>query len=142
MRYSYKFSDAIHLLAYLVVYHDGDRSSKAIANSIEANPSAVRKLMADRRQAGLLVTQAGRAQPTLAKAAKTITLLDIYRALQMDHDLLHVDPATNLQCPVGGAIQPVLGGFYQEIQVAAYKRMQAITLADVVQQIKQYNQAK
>lgn len=142
MRYSYKFSDAIHLLAYLVVYHDGDRSSKAIANSIEANPSAVRKLMADLRQADLLVTQAGRAQLTLAKAAKTITLLDIYRALQMDHDLLHVDPATNLQCPVGGAIQPVLGGFYQEIQVAAYKRMQAITLADVVQQIKQYNQAK
>ena len=82
MRYSYKFSDAIHLLAYLVVYRDGDRSSKAIANSIEANPSAVRKLMADLRQAGLLVTQTGRAQPTLAKDPATISLLDIYQALQ------------------------------------------------------------
>lgn len=142
MRYSYKFSDAIHLLAYLVVYHDGDRSSKAIANSIEANPSAVRKLMADLRQAGLLVTKAGRAQPTLAKPAGTITLLDIYQALQMDHDLLHVDPATNPQCLVGGAIQPVLGNFYQEIQAAADQRMRAITLADVVQQIKQYQQSK
>ena len=142
MRYSYKFSDASHLLAYLVVYRDGDRSSKAIANSIEANPSAVRKLMADLRQAGLLVTQTGRAQPTLAKDPATISLLDIYQALQMDHALLHVDPATNQQGQVGGAIQPVLTDYYQEIQAAAFQRMQAITLADVVHKIQQYNQVK
>lgn len=142
MRYSYKFSDAIHLLAYLVVYHDGDRSSKAIANSIEANPSVVRKLMADLRQAGLLVTQVGRAQPTLAKEPTQINLLDVYQALRMDHHLLHVDPATNRRCPVGGAIQPVLTDYYQEIQEAAFKRMRAITLADVVRRIHQYNQTK
>lgn len=142
MRYSYKFSDAIHLLAYLVINRNGDRSSKAIANSIEANPSAIRKLMADLRQAGLLVTQPGRPEPTLARQPKTITLLEIYRAIQMDHDLLHVDPATTPQCQVGKAIQPVLSTYYQEIQAAAFQRMRAITLADVVQQIKQYNHTK
>ena len=34
MKYSYKLSDAIHLLSYLDIYKDGDLSSKAIANSI------------------------------------------------------------------------------------------------------------
>lgn len=98
--------------------------------------------MADLRQAGLLVTQTGRAQPALAKDPATISLLDIYQALQMDHALLHVDPATNQQGQVGGAIQPVLTDYYQEIQSAAFQRMRAITLADVVHKIQVHNQAK
>ncbi|MDD6431893.1 MAG: Rrf2 family transcriptional regulator [Lactobacillaceae bacterium] len=140
MRYSYKFSDAIHLLTYLVIYRDGDRSSKAIANSIEANPSAVRKMMADFRQADLLVTQSGRAQPTLAKSPATITLLDIYLALKMDHNLLHVDPATNPNDLVGREIQPALTDYYQQIQTAAFQKMATITLANVVDRIRQANQ--
>lgn len=142
MRYSYKFSDAIHLLAYLVVYRDGDRSSKAIANSIEANPSAVRKLMTDLRQAGLIRTQAGRAQPTLAKQPRQITLLAIYQALQMDHHLFHVDPATNPHGKVGKAIQPILADYYRQVETAAFQRLASITLADIVAKINQYNQNK
>ncbi|KRM03188.1 hypothetical protein FC60_GL001272 [Limosilactobacillus gastricus DSM 16045] len=47
MKFSYKFSDAIHLLAYLDIYQNGDLSSRRIADSIEANPSVVRNLMRD-----------------------------------------------------------------------------------------------
>ncbi len=59
MKYSYKLSDAVHLLSYLHVYQNGDLSSKAIADSIESNPSVVRQLMSDLRTAGLIVTRKG-----------------------------------------------------------------------------------
>ena len=45
MEYSYKLSDAVHLLSYLHIYQDGDLSSKVIDDSIESNPSVVRQLM-------------------------------------------------------------------------------------------------
>ena len=69
MKYSYKLSDAVHLLSYLHVYQNGDLSSKAIADSIESNPSVVRQLMSDLRTAGLIVTRKGAAEPRLAKKA-------------------------------------------------------------------------
>ena len=47
MKFSYKLSDAIHILAYLEIFKDGDRSSRQIAASIEANPSVVRSLMSN-----------------------------------------------------------------------------------------------
>lgn len=132
MKYSYKLSDAIHLLSYLDIYKDGDLSSKAIANSIESNPSIVRQLMSDLRKAGIIETQKGKADPTLKKDPKDISLYDIYQAINMDHTLLHIDPKTNPKCIVGGNIQHSLNHFYDEIEDFAYTRMKQITLADVI----------
>ena len=59
MKYSHKFSDAIHILVYLAIYKDGDLSSKAIAASVEANASVIRNLMSDVRKAGLIEIRQG-----------------------------------------------------------------------------------
>lgn len=132
MKYSYKLSDAIHLLSYLDIYKDGDLSSKAIASSIESNPSIVRQLMSDLRNAGLIETKKGKAAPKLAKSPKNISILDIYQAINMDHNLLHIDPKTNPQCIVGGNIQTVLDSYYSDIQNETYKKMDQITLQDII----------
>ncbi len=142
MKYSYKLSDAIHLLSYLKIYQDGDLSSKAIAGSIESNPSVIRQLMSDLRKAGLIDTRKGAAAPTLAKDPKNISLLEIYQAINMDHDLLHVDPKTNPQCIVGGNIQNTLNSFYNEIELAAFTKMSQITLQDVIGDILKRNNSK
>lgn len=132
MKYSYKLSDAIHLLSYLKIYQNDDLSSKAIAASIGSNPSVVRQLMSDLRKAGLIETRKGAATPILAKDPKDISLLEIYQAINMDHSLLHVDPKTNPQCVVGGNIQNTLNGFYNEIELAALTKMSQISLQDVI----------
>lgn len=142
MKYSYKLSDAIHLLSYLVIYHDGDLSSKAIADSIQSNPSIVRQLMSDLRQAGIIATQKGRAHPTLKKAPSEISLYDIFQALQMDHQLFHTDPETNPKCIVGANIQDSLKHFYGEIQDFAYMRMRQISLADVICDLLERHESK
>lgn len=135
MKYSYKLSDAVHLLSYLHIYQDGDLSSRAIASSIESNPSVVRQLMSDLRKAGLIATTKGAATPKLAKVPQDISLYDVYQAINMEHDLLHVDPQTNPQCIVGGNIQSTLNDYYAEIQKVAFDKMKEISLADVISDI-------
>lgn len=142
MKYSYKLSDAIHLLSYLEIFKDDDLSSKTIASSIESNPSLVRQLMSDLRKAKLIDTKKGKATPHLTKDAKDISLYDIYQAIDMDHQLLHIDPQTNPRCVVGANIQDSLSHFYNEIQDFAYMRMRQITLADVINNILEIQKNK
>ncbi|QNQ82212.1 Rrf2 family transcriptional regulator [Lactobacillus sp. PV037] len=135
MKYSYKLSDAIHLLSYLEIYKDGDLSSKAIARSIESNPTLVRQLMSDLRNAGIIATQKGKAGAKLLKSPKDINIYDIYCAINMDHNLLHVDPKTNPACVVGSNIQDTLNESYQEIEIAAFNKMKQISLSDIIANI-------
>lgn len=135
MRYSHKLSDAVHILAYIEIYHEGDLSSTAIAQSIESNPGLVRRLMAALRSAGLLATQQGTATPTLTRAPAAISLLDIYRAVEPDATLLHVDDKTNPQCIVGGNIQDTLRAAYDQVQRAAEDQLAVITLASLIADI-------
>lgn len=141
MRYSHKLSDAVHILAYVVIYADGDLSSDAIAASIESNPSLVRRLMSRLRQAQLLRSRAGVSTPKLAQPADQITLLTIYRAIEDNQQLLHVDPKTNPQCIVGGQIQATLNQAYRNVQQAAEAEMANITLQNLIDDILQ-RQAK
>ena len=142
MKFSHKLSDATHILAYLDIFKDGDRSSKQIAASIEANPSVVRSLMSDLRRAGLIQSQQGAPNATLAKDPANITLLDVYHALNMNHDLLHIDPKTNPNCLVGANIQDTLNEVYAQVQVAAEAQLQATTLQDVITGILHRHQNK
>lgn len=135
MRYSHRLSDAVHILAYVDIYHDSDLSSTVIAASVESNPALVRRLMSALRRADLLTTQQGTAQPRLTREPATISLLDIYRAVEEDGNLLHVDDKTNPQCIVGGNIQETLRGAYSQVQRAAENQMAQISLADLITEI-------
>ncbi len=94
MKYSHKLSDAIHILAYVDIYKDDDLSSKAIALSVESNPSLIRRLMSTLAKAGLLTTRPGTVSPELARPASEISVYDVYEALGKE-DLLHIDDKTN-----------------------------------------------
>lgn len=142
MKFSYKLSDAVHVLSYLYIYRDGDLSSRAIAKSVESNPSVVRQLMSDLREAGIIETRKGAAAPRLAKQPSEISLREIYLAINMDHNLLHIDPKTNPQCIVGGNIQDTLNDFYGRVQKTAFDEMGKITLADIIDDVLTRQAAK
>lgn len=132
MKYSHKLSDGVHILAYVDICADGDLSSAAIASSIESNPSLVRRLMARLVKAGLLKSQPGAVAPVLGRPAAAISLLDVYHAVEDNHDLLHVDETTNPQCIVGGNIQDTLNVAYTDVQAAAERKMATITLQQLI----------
>lgn len=135
MKESHKLSDAVHILAYVEIYKNGDLSSTAIANSVESNPSLIRRFMSRLTKAGLLNTEKGKSNPQLALPALDITLLDILNAINDDTNLLHVDPKTNPKCIVGGNIQDTLNGVYKDIQKSAEAKMATITLDQIIKSI-------
>lgn len=135
MKVSTRFSDAIHILAYLNIYQDTKLSSENIAASVMTSPVVVRRIMGALQKAGLIQTTHGSPNPHLAKQPSAISLLDIYYAVEGDRQLFSVDPTTNPECIVGGNIQKVVEQTYQEVQNAAFGRLSRITLEDIINDI-------
>ncbi len=142
MRYSYKLSDAIHILSCLEIYKGHNLSSKDIAKSIKTNPSIVRQFMSDLRKAKLIETHKGAAETSLTKKPKDISLLEIYQAINTDHALLHIDPNTNPNGIVGGNIQNTLNHFYNEIELVTFTKMSEITLQDIIDDLYERQKEK
>ena len=133
MKYSTKLSDTIHLLVFLYLA-DGNRMTSArIAESVKTNPAYIRQLMSALKKGGLITSDRGQANAALTREAAQITMLDIYRAVEGEKPLLHLDIHTNPECGVGVNIQLSIGDFYREVQEAAEKKMQEITLKDIIE---------
>lgn len=135
MRISTRFSDAIHILAYLDIFHDQKLSSENISASVMTSPVVIRRIMGKLQKAGLITTTYGFPNPHLARKPEDITLLDVFNATEKNKELFSVDPHTNPKCPVGGHIQDVLTNYYHEAQNAALGRLDRITIADVIDDI-------
>ena len=99
----------------------------------EPNPGFVQ-----RKKAGLLNGMRGQAAPSLTQEPSAITLLDIYRAVEGNKPLLHLDTHTNPACGVGVNIQLALSDYYAEIQKSAESRMAEITLENIIRTYYDY----
>lgn len=136
MKYSLQLSDAIHILAYIHIFQGTDLlSSDMIASSIETNPTNVRKIMSQLKKADLIHTTSGKPTPVLAKAPENINLLEIYRSIEGNTNLIQVDPKTNPNCVVGANIQEVLAATYSRLQKKVEEEMAVITLDGLIKQI-------
>lgn len=136
MKYSVQFSDAIHILAYIEMSQGTTLlSSQNIADSVETNPSNVRKIMSHLKKSNLIITANGQAGAVLAKSPEEISLLDIYKSIEGENHLIQVDPKTNPACFVGGNIQGVLSEQYALLQETIEKEMGQITLSSIIHQI-------
>lgn len=137
MKASTRFSDSIHILAFINIYQGTlPLTSNNIASSIGTSPVVVRRLMSQLRKAGLLNTVHGAAEPTLAKEPAKISLYDVYLAVEDDAPLFTIDRKTNPQCIVGGNIQETLGEVYHEAEVAAEARLARTSLQDIIDSIQ------
>ena len=133
MKYSTKLSDAVHIMAFIAIHQEYDLSSTVIADSIQTNPAFVRQIMMKLKKAGLMSSVNGHAKPSLAKPAEEITLLDIYKAVEGNKPLLHLDTHTNPECGVGINIQLALQEYYNEIQRGTETHMSGISLQDIIE---------
>jgi hypothetical protein len=77
-----QFSIAVHLMAGLACARGEDITSARLARSINTSPSFVRRVLAKLSRAGLVETATGKAGSCwLAREAKVVSLLDIYKAV-------------------------------------------------------------
>ena len=132
MKFSTKLSDAVHIMVFIALNPKSNLSSASIAESIMTNAGFVRQIMSKLKQAGLISSTKGHPKPVISYPLPQITLFDIYRAVEGEKPLLHLDTHTNPSCGVGVNIQLALKDYYNEIQECAEEKMKQITLQQIV----------
>ncbi|WP_274364721.1 Rrf2 family transcriptional regulator [Paenibacillus thermotolerans] len=134
---STRFSIAVHILS-LIAVSANECTGDFIAGSVNTNPVIIRRIMGMLKKAGLLEVRAGIGGASLPKAPDQITLLDVYRAVNVTKEdrLFRIHEGANPQCPVGRSIESVLQSELKEAQSAMERRLEQTTLSQLTTRFK------
>ncbi|MDR6997707.1 Rrf2 family transcriptional regulator [Neobacillus niacini] len=137
MSISSRFSVGIHILTLIEINKEGISSSEFLAGSVNTNPVVIRKIMGMLKKAGLVEVHPGIAGAKLARDLSDITLLDVYKAVNVvqENELFSVHEEPNPACPVGRNIQDTIGPLFTAAQAALEKTLENVTIEDVVKDI-------
>ncbi|RFU38380.1 Rrf2 family transcriptional regulator [Actinomadura logoneensis] len=130
---------ATHTLTWMALVcpsrPDGVVTSDRIAASVNTNPVVIRRILGSLRDAGLVVSRRGQgAGWMLGRAPESITLRDVYAAVEPE-PLLAPHPAPpNQACPVGRGIPPVLREAYGRAEESMKEQLATVTIADVLRE--------
>jgi Rrf2 family protein len=134
---SVQFAVATHIMAGLGFFYGKEISSATLADSVNANPTFVRKSLSKLSKAGLVVTTRGKSGASvLARPPKRITLLDIYRASGAPQAFAIHSYSVEKRCPVSCNIKECMSAVLSRGQESLEKSLAKITLADLLGQIR------
>jgi Rrf2 family protein len=133
-----QFSIAVHIMAALGYQGcDGSMSSGVLAKSINANPSFVRRVLARLSKAGLVRTSKGKSGCcSLAKPAASITLLDIYHAVEAPQVFTIHEYEDQKSCIVSCGIKSSLEKVLEKTQRSMEEGLKKVRLSEVVSDLK------
>ena len=133
-----QFSIATHIMASLGYASGSEVNSALIAGSVNTSASFVRRTLAKLSKAGLVQTATGkRGACRLARRARDISLLEIYRAVDAPKAFaIHQYPVER-RCIVSCNIKSALGRVLDETQKALEQRLSRISLAQVISDLHQ-----
>lgn len=125
-----RLSVAIHIMA--LVATDSTLTSEMIASSVTTNPVVIRRISSDLKKAGLLSSRAGVPGFSLIREPKDITLLDIYKAVNLNKELFSIHDKPNPNCKVGKKIQGTLDVAFNGVQNAMEQELNTKTLQMII----------
>ncbi|GAB7054385.1 MULTISPECIES: Rrf2 family transcriptional regulator [Paenibacillus] len=135
---SSRFSIAVHILS-LVSLSSSPCTSDFIAASVNTNPVIIRRIIGQLKNAGLVYVKAGTGGTYLRKELDEITLLDVYKAVEVAEKggLFNFHEHPNPVCPVGANIESVLRKNMIEAQNAMEQRLAQVTLKQLVTELSE-----
>ena len=134
---SVQFAVATHIMAALGFRPRGVIGSAMLAESVNADPSFVRKSLSKLAKAGLVVTTRGKnGASTLARPPEQITLLDIYRASEAPATFAIHHYAIEKRCPVSANIKDCMAAVLDRAQASFERTLEQTTVAELVRQIR------
>jgi DNA-binding IscR family transcriptional regulator len=135
---SSRFSVAVHILS-VASLSTSPCTSDFIAKSVNTNPVIIRRIIGNLKKAGLVHVKAGTGGTYLKKELDEITLLDIYRAVEVVEkgDLFNFHEQPNPDCPVGANIESVLRTNMLEAQAAMEHKLAQVTLKQLVTDLRE-----
>ena len=127
-----RFAVAAHILTFLRTQDGEPATSELIASSVNTNPSLIRRLLSQLAKARLTTSQMGTGGGALlAQRGDQITLLDVYRAVDEDIDVIPIHQGPNPKCPVGREIAAVLQTHIAAAERALFDELAGTTVADL-----------
>ena len=135
---SVQFAVAAHIMAALGYFQGEEISSATLAESVNADPTFVRKSLSKLSKAGLVVTKRGKSGASvLARPPRQITLLDIYRASAAPPAFAIHSYPIDKRCPVSCRLKECMAGVLSQAQDSFERSLAKITLASLVGQIRE-----
>ncbi len=132
-----RLSDLLQILVYVEIHKDEACSSQRIASSLNSNASLVRQMLSQLSKAGIISLTRGKSGVSINKNLDDLTVLDVYKAIDNQGDLLKIDMNTSKSCNVGVAFPEVLQEHYHELQRQVEKQMSTISLQELVDETKE-----
>ncbi|PTM59037.1 Rrf2 family transcriptional regulator [Desmospora activa] len=133
MRINTRFSVAVHILSLLDFEKTNSCTSDWIAGSVNTHPVVIRRILGMLKRAGLVGVHQGKGGTYLAKPLTEVTLLDVYRAVEVvDNGLFRMHENPNPACPVGANIQSVIEVLFHQAQDAMESVLSQVTMDQVV----------
>lgn len=132
-----KFSVSVHIMTALAYSKDELVTSEYLASSIRTNPTVVRRLLAKLVDAGLLESFKGKAGGVrLSKAAKEITLKEIYTAVCEKKLVATSDKEPVKQCAVSCSMKKIMEDVVDGIERQSMDYLSKIRLHELTSKIK------
>jgi Predicted transcriptional regulator len=130
---SSRFSIGVHILL-LIAVSSKECTGDNIASSVNTNPVIIRKIMGMLKKAGLVKVRPGVGGASLRKTLDQITLLDVYRAVDVIEEgkLFNIHDEPDPECLVGRNIESALRSELMEAQSAMEQRLAKVTLDQLV----------
>ncbi|MEB2631167.1 Rrf2 family transcriptional regulator [Peribacillus frigoritolerans] len=144
MSISSRFTVGVHILALIELNKEGISSSEFLAGSVNTNPTLIRKIMGMLKKAGLIEVQPGIAGAKLAKEPSYITLLNVYKAVDVvqEKELFSMHENPHPDCLVGRNIQDSITPVLSAAQFAMEKALENVTIEDIAKDIVEKEKLK
>src|ERR1700690_4038676 len=114
---SVQFTVAAHIMAALGYFQGKEISSATLAESVNADPTFVRKSLSKLSKAGLIITTRGNnGASKLACSPKRITLLDIYRASAAPPTFAMHSYPVEQRCPISSNLKGCMSSVLTKAQ--------------------------
>ena len=131
-----RFAVAVHVMTALAHNRGEWISSPALAGSVRTNPVVIRRLLIKLRRSGLIRAHTGKSGGVqLARRPESITLLDIFRAVEGGSPFLLPDKPENRACEVSCAMKPLLSTVLAETDRAISNSLEKVRLSDLEREV-------
>lgn len=131
MKRDSRLSGVLHVLLHMAET-DAPMTSEALANMMKTNPVVIRRVLAGLREHQLVCSAKGHGGGwQICRALDTITLYDIYRALD-EPTLLAMGNRTEAPgCLVEETVNTALNEAFNDAEALLLERFRAVTLAQL-----------
>ena len=131
-----RFAVAVHILMLLTRHPGESLSSARIAKSVNTNPVVVRRLLSKLCASQLVQCRLGKhGGASLRRAPRSISLADIYRAIETDGIFAQNARPENPNCEISCKMKRTLAKVFAQCESALARSLARTTLAELVEPV-------